>query len=386
MHDDVPLLDNMEDARSVAKERVSAAGRRGLISTVWALVVLLFAGQWYVYDLSRAAADPFVDYLWWSFYMWAVLTPLVLWFSHRHPINIDNWKRVVPLHLAASVALTVVQLSVETYLAWLRHADQWSFKEALRHYFSQHTQLSLLTYWVLVAGVQLYRLYDQARRRELQAAQLEARLAEARLDMLRTQLQPHFLFNTLQAATILVHEDPSAAEEILLRLSELLRVSLDDLHVQEVSLAREIEFLDHYIAIQQRRFGDRLRFEVRVEQEVRAFAVPTLVLQPLVENAIRHGLGKHKEPDIVTVRGFQSNGRLCLEVYNQIGHLEDVMERLLLRGLGLANTKARLEQLYGRQQSLKLRNLKPSGVAASLSLPLRRVPAAQSLEAIGVAE
>src|SRR6267143_4713089 len=230
----------MEDAEFGAKGKLIRAGRWSFISAGWAVAVLLFASQWYAYDLTRGGADPFVFYLWWSWYMWAVLTPLVLWFSRRYPINGRGWKRAIPLHIAASVLLTVVQLSIETYLGWLRHAHELSFRGALRHYFSQHTQLSLLTYWALVAAVQFYRMYDQTRKRQIQAAQLEARLAEAQLDVLRMQLQPHFLFNTLQAATMLVHEDPDGAEDILFRLSELLRVSLDELHVKEIPLAREI--------------------------------------------------------------------------------------------------------------------------------------------------
>ena len=142
-------------------------------------------------------------------------------------------------------------------------------------------------------------MYDQARLRQLQSAQLEARLAEARLEMLRMQLQPHFLFNTLQAATMLIHDDPHGAEDILLRLSQLLRVSLDEMNVQEIPLSREIELLECYMGIQERRFGDRLRFDLRMDDDVLGFAVPSFVLQPLVENAIRHGIGKHKENDVV---------------------------------------------------------------------------------------
>jgi LytS/YehU family sensor histidine kinase len=269
------------------------------------------------------------------------------------------------------VLLTVVQLSIETYLGWLRHAHELSFRGALRHYFSQHTQLSLLTYWALVAAVQFYRMYDQTRKRQIQAAQLEARLAEAQLDVLRMQLQPHFLFNTLQAATMLVHEDPDGAEDILLRLSELLRVSLDELHVKEIPLAREIACLDHYIGIQQRRFGDRLRFRLKIEEDVLACAVPSFVLQPLVENAVRHGIGKHKESDEVTVRAFHNAGHLHLEVHNATSTLTSPLEQLLAHGTGLANTQARLRQLYNDQQSLELFNLHPKGVCVALVFPLR---------------
>ena len=249
--------------------------------------------------------------------------------------------------------------------------------EAVRHYFGQHTQLSLLSYWVLVAAAMFYRMYDQARLRQLQSAQLETRLAETRLEMLRMQLQPHFLFNTLQAATMLIHDDPHGAEDMLLRLSQLLRVSLDELHVQEIPLSREIELLGCYIGIQERRFGDRLRFDLRIDDDVLAFAVPSFVLQPLVENAIRHGIGKHKESDVVSIRAFQEQNQLYLEVSNRTSSLADTPERLLSRGTGLSNTKERIEQLYGNEHSLQLCNLEPKGVCVKLSIPVRQLAAAK---------
>lgn len=349
--------------------------RWSLFSTVWAAVVFVFATQWYAYDISRDAADPFVFYVWWSWYLWAVITPLVLWLSRRYPINSRTWQRAIPLHIAASLMLTVVQLSVESYLGWLRGFHESSFRAALRHYFSQHTQPSLLTYWVLLAATHFYRVYDQARKQQIQAAQLEARLAEAQLDMLRMQLQPHFLFNTLQAAATLVHEDPDGAEDILLRLSELLRVSLDELHMQEIPLAREIEFLEHYIGIQERRFGDRLRFHLHIDEDVLTCSVPSLILQPLVENAVRHGIGEHKESDEITIRARRNATRLHLEVQNVTSKLASTLDNLLKQGRGLANSQARLRQLYGDQQSLALFNLDPRGVCAALVLPLRQASA-----------
>jgi two-component system, LytTR family, sensor kinase len=357
-------------------ESREATRKRTWIFVAWAIVILMFASQWYAYDATRGGANPFSYYLGWSLYMWA-LTPLILRFTRRHPIESGNWKRTVPLHVAVSVFLTALQISIETYIGWIRHAHDLSFQDAIRHYFGQHTQLSLLSYWVLVAAAMFYHTYDQARLRQVHSAQLEARLAETRLEMLRMQLQPHFLFNTLQAATMLIHDDPHGAEDILLRLSQLLRVSLDELHVQEISLSREIELLECYIGIQDRRFGDRLRFDLRIDDDVLTFAVPSFVLQPLVENAIRHGIGKHKESDVVSIRAFQKQNRLYLEVSNRTSSLADTPERLLSRGVGLSNTKERIEQLYGSEHSLQLCNLEPKGVCVKLSIPVRQLAAAK---------
>jgi LytS/YehU family sensor histidine kinase len=171
----------------------------------------------------------------------------------------------------------------------------------------------------------------------------------------------------------LIPEDPEAAEDILLRLSELLRISLDEMYTQEIPLARELEFLEHYIAIQQRRFGDRLGCEIQVVPDLLECAVPTLLLQPLVENAIRHGISKHKEGDVVTIRGFQGGHQLCLEVINLTSRLEHRSENLSSTGIGLSNTRQRLEHLYGIEQSLSLCNLEPRGVCVRILVPLRHV-------------
>jgi two-component system LytT family sensor kinase len=369
----------MQDLSTIeAQSHREAVPKWTWISLVWATALLFFASQWYAYDTTHGRVYPFTYYLGWSLYMWA-LTPLVLWFARRYPIESGTWKHTAPLHAVASLLLTALQISMETYIGWTRHAHHLSFQDAVRHYFGQHIQLALLSYWVLVAAAMFYRVYDQARLRQLQSIQLEARLAETRLEMLRMQLQPHFLFNTLQAATMLIHDDPVGAEDILLRLSQLLRVSLDELNVQEIPLSREIELLECYMGIQDRRFGDRLRFDLRMDRDALGFAVPSLVLQPLVENAIRHGVGKHKENDVVSIRAFQKNHWLHLEVCNQTSSLADTPERLLSRGTGLSNTKSRIEQLYGKEHSLQLRNLEPKGVCVMLSIPVRQLASAEPL-------
>jgi LytS/YehU family sensor histidine kinase len=300
------------------------------------------------------------------------LTPVAIWVGWRFPIGAKNWRSRVPLHLAISFTLATAQLSLEAYLGWLRHHHGLSAEHALKHYFSQHTQISLLTYWLIVGGTHLYRVMERARHERLRSARLETRLSAARLAMLRRQLQPHFLFNTLQAATTLVHDDPGRAEEILLRLSDLLRVSLDDFEQQEIPLERELEILEHYTAIQMCRFQDRLRFEIHVKEEVQACAVPCFLLQPLVENAVRHGVGAHKESDVVTIRGSRQGRWLQLSVCNLTSELQQPAEELFSRGIGLSTTRQRLRELYGESHSwITLKGLKPRGVDAEIVLPFR---------------
>jgi len=344
------------------------------------LVVLLFATQWYAYDTTRRAASPYLYYVGWSCLMWG-LAPLVLWFGRHHPIRAADWRRSIALHIGASLGLSTIQVVIEAALGWLRHG--LPYQSALAHYFIQHLQLYLLTYWVLIAAAQFYRMQSESRDRQLRAARLETQLSAARLKSLRSQLQPHFLFNTLHAAVGLVHDDPVGAEDILLRLSQLLRASLVDYHANEIPLRKEMEFIDCYIGIQQRRFGERLRVEHRIDTCVLDLAVPSLILQPLVENAIQHGIGTHKGNDVIGVKAFLENGGLVLEVYNHNSALDDMMERLLSRGVGLANTRARLQELYGEGQTMQLLNLEPRGVCIRLAIPARRLSsdtAAQSTE------
>lgn len=340
----------------------------------WILVVVFFASQRYIYDATNHNAERFAYYLTSSAYIWGVLTPLVLLFGKRWPIHSCSWKRSLLIHILASLGLTAAGVFAEASIAWLPHKRSWSFIDALRHYFTHHTQICLLTYWGLLAAWHVYRLYDEARRRELHAAQLEAQLTEAQLTALRSQLQPHFLFNTLQAATMLIYDDPNGAEEILLALSELLRTSLQTLDQQEIPLRSEIEFLKHYAAIQRRRFGDRLRFDFQIEEAAECCAVPSLLLQPLVENAIHHGIGIRKQSDVVSIRAFLDQHRLTIEIKNRNSALDETLEKLVSRGVGLSNTIARLERLYGSKHAFVMRNLSPRGVVVSLSVPARPLP------------
>jgi two-component system, LytTR family, sensor kinase len=351
---------------------------RGELSTrwltsalAWVLAVTLFATQWYTYDASRAGAEPFRYYLWWSGYLWALLTPSAVWLAWRFPISATNWTRRVPLHLAASVALTGIQLSLEAYWGWLRE-DDLAAGSALRHYFTQHTQVSLITYWLLVAAVAFYRSREHARESSLRSTTLQSQLTAARLAALRSQLHPHFLFNTLHAATTLVHEDPDRAEEILLRLSDLLRAALDESQVQEIPLGRELEILDHYLDIQTCRFQDRLRFDIDADPELLPCLVPSLLLQPLVENAVRHGIGEHKGSDIVTIRVARVGATLRIEIRNMVSSLRGNAQHPRGHGFGLAATRERLEELYGRDHSsLEIRSLEPAGVCAVIAIPWR---------------
>jgi sensor histidine kinase YesM len=210
----------------------------------------------------------------------------------------------------------------------------------------------------------------RAKERETQALALAAGLTRAKLDALRLQLQPHFLFNTLNAISALVHRDPRAADELIADLSELLRLSLES-SVDEVPLRRELEILDRYLAIEQTRLGARLRVVRTIDPAALDVAVPTFILQPLAENAVRHGIEPRSEPGQVTVTARVVNDLLELTVADDGVGLRPAAAGSR-RGIGLTNAEERLRTLHGERARLELRSPEGGGVAVVLTLPLRR--------------
>ncbi len=356
-----------------------AVRTRGALGLGWGLGIALLATQWYAYDASRRGAEPFLYYVWWSGYIWALLTPAALWLAWRYPLSGARWRRSLPVHMAASAALTIAQLSLEAYLGWLHHGEKLTAVAAFTHYFSQHTQISLVSYWILVGAAMAYRTRQETVTTRLRSAQLESQLTASRLEVLRNQLNPHFLFNTLQAATTLVREDPDRAEDMLTRLGDLLRATLRRSQVQEIPLTEELGMLEHYMAIQTCRFEDRLRFHVDVAPDVRSCLVPPLLLQPLVENAVRYGVGVHRARDTVTIGAARHAGALRIEVANGVGSL-DPKEGEGGTGFGLPATRERLVQLYGATAAtLELIPLAPTGVKVVIEIPVRRATTAVTM-------
>jgi two-component system LytT family sensor kinase len=344
----------------------------------WTVVVLLFAGQFYTYDAVHGVAGPLSQYLRWAmqeWYPWAILAPVVLWLARRYPLEPGHRARVLPIHVGASIVFAIVSLLGDAVADHLIDRTSDSIGANVLHLLSKHTAISILTYWILLTVAQLWN-------RAMRASHLETQLARARLDALRMQLHPHFLFNTLHAIGTLIHEDPAAAEEMVVSLGALLRASLADEASQEISLARELECLRWYLDIERTRFQERLAVEIAIDDDALDCAVPSLVLQPLVENAIRHGIGRHAGVDTIVITGTRDNGMLRLEVRNTNSVLEPPPEDALRRGVGLANTRERLSSLYGAAAALDLRRLDPRGVAATIVLPARPAGRRRSADAV----
>jgi len=350
--------------------------RRGLtwalILAGWTLIVVTFSVQAYVFAVVRGRPDNF----WHEFlvastewYVWAALTPLVLFLCRRFRIASQNWPRAVLLHLVAGIVISFLQLAIQVRLNFIVNPGyKMTYWRVLYFFATFKLHMNLLTYWVIVALNHGVYYYEQSRARELAWSRMEADLANAQLQVLNMQLHPHFLFNTLHSISTLISDDPQAARQMVLKLSDLLRASLNKIDQPEVPLHQELELLECYISIEQTRFKDRLIIEKEVHASALACAVPTMILQPLVENAVRHGIGKHRQADRIAIVAQRANGRLLLEVRNCVGSVENGGPAPV-RGIGLANTRARLEQLYGSQYSFEIANRESGGVAVKLSLP-----------------
>jgi signal transduction histidine kinase len=334
----------------------------------WTGVALFFASQTYLsYKYSGGEAHWGIVFKinLCQWYAWGALAPGIIWLSRRFPIERAHLIRNLGIHLTAGLCVALVK---------------WQLDNLLRHYvlgLEQGTSLifvfhqSLVTYWLLVGATQAYLFYARYREGELRSAQLGTQLAEAQLRALRMQIHPHFLFNTLNAISTLVHNDPEAADSMIARLSELLRLTLENVGVQEVPLAEELEFLDRYLEIQRTRFADRLVVRMEIAPETLDASTPYLILQPLVENAIRHGIAAQSSAGRIVVSARRSEGMLVLAVADDGPGIAN--EARAKDGVGISNTRSRLEKLYGNAQQFEVRNAERGGVVATLRFPFRPV-------------
>lgn len=232
----------------------------------------------------------------------------------------------------------------------------------------------LLTYVVLIGSYYAYDYYQKYQARDTRAKQLEGMLAQAELQNLKMQLQPHFLFNTLHTISILMNKDTESANRMLIQLSDLLRMTLENVSKQEVPLKEELEFLRGYLEIEQTRFRERLQVNIRVDPEIIDAYVPSFILQPLVENAIRHGVVRLQTPGFVEITGRRFNGMVLLEVKDNGSGIILNEEGVMNEGIGLSTIRERLVQLYGEEQQLQVQNIpNDGGVSATVLLPLRKM-------------
>jgi hypothetical protein len=318
-------------------------------------------------------------------YAWALVAPVVPLIARRiHRMDLDT-VRTLLLHVPAAVTLTLVQVGLFSATSTLMHGEPDAVAH-LRPAFLKYIGLTflggLVTYAVIVGAwyaLQIYRAYREreraASRLELQTSELKSLLAEAQLQRLQAQLEPHFLFNSLHAiSSLMLNGETTAAVRMTSRLSELLRRALRATERPEHSLEDELELVDDYLAIQRVRFEDRLAIERDVDPTTLDARVPSLILQPLVENAVRHGIEADPDACSIGIRTMRAADGIRIVIRNDGPALGS--GRRDGSGVGLTNGRERLDRLYGDAASLVVRDAEGGGVEAELSLPYRPLPAA----------
>lgn len=334
-----------------------------MIVGCWTFLALLFTPQTYLANLRSPSPPTWAQAFLASlvlFYVWAALTPLVLWLGRRFPFERHVLRNgVVHLFLCGPVALLHILL-FQNLTALMRGSDQpqpplWALLAGLG-------ATNIMVYWAIIAASHAINYFRKYQEREL-------RLSQAQLQNLRTQLHPHFLFNTLNAIAELVHSDPAVADRSILRLSELLRFSLASEKTQEVTLKEEIDFLEKYVEIHKTLMRDHLNVRVAIEPETLDAAVPNMILQPLVENAIKHGISPRPEGGNIDVSARRLNGQLHVEITDD--GMGMPAEAAAQGGVGLINTRERLKHLYNDAHTFNLSSLPGKGVTIRISLPFK---------------
>ena len=349
--------------------------KAGLIAGFWTLIGLSFASQFYISSYKAGSFVTWrqaVSYALGDWYVFAVLSIPVIHWARRFRFEGREWARSLVVHLAGSVLFSLSYMVLRAGVGMgqsLVGGAPVSFPEAFRPLLVKTWHFNLLIYWVILSVGHAFDYYRRYQEREFRAAELEKHLAQAKLQALQMQLNPHFLFNTLHAISALMHKDVEAADRMIARLSELLRNTLESTETQEVTLREELDFLGRYLEIEQTRFGNRLTVRMEIAPDTLDAHVPNLVLQPLVENAIQHGIEPHAKPGEVELRAYRSEGRLVLQVRDNGAGLP--ANHPPEEGVGLANTRARLQQLYGSAHHLEFTNASEGGLLVSVSIPFR---------------
>jgi len=349
--------------------------RTGLIFGVATFIGLAASCQLYLSSKKMGQAMN------WSFalehsladwYLYGLLSLPALWLAERFHFERAHWPGQLVVHLLAGSAFSLVWMAGRALTEpWLKQMNeaQVTFAESFSYALAATFFPNSSIYWAIVGASHSLEYYRKYRERELRTAELEAGLAQARLQALQMQLNPHFLFNTLHSISSLMHKDVEAADRMISRFSDLLRLALENTDAHEVLLRDELDFLQTYLDIERTRFGERLSVRMDISPETLDARVPNLVLQPLVENAIQHGIEPHAKPGLIELRARREDGKLLLQVRDNGNGVADPAQ--LAGGIGVSNTRARLEQLYGSAQQVEFRNGDGGGLLVNVTIPFR---------------
>ena len=353
------------------------------------LFALFNAANAYLSFFAQGLASPWWRVLAWqllSMNVWALLAPLVLRLALRLPLTREKWGRAVLAHLAAGVVFAALHMTAYAAITlWLDpvpRARPETFGRILSTLVRVWLHVELLIYWAIVGISHTLAYHHKYRAGQAQAARLREELTRLELQTLRSQLQPHFLFNTLNSIAGLMRAgDAKTAVGMVVKLSDLLRGTLKFAEVQEVPLREELEMLSNYVGILRLRFSDWLDVRLQVDPAALPALVPSFVLQPLVENAVRHGIEQRETPGLIEVTAARANGDLLIEVSDNGPGLPAGWPESSPPGVGLSNTRARLRRIYGDDERFQIGPRAGGGVSVRLRLPFRPAPAADPAEA-----
>ncbi|HJQ67500.1 MAG TPA: histidine kinase [Blastocatellia bacterium] len=371
-----------------------------LVLVGWVLIGMTFTLNYYLYAdhyvFIFTKQPTFIEMLVWElpyWLLWAGLSPLIFKITRRHRIERERWMASLAVHVGACVLFSCAHRAAYLLIGWGLNvvayrpipslADLFDFL----FFFNMPTALMSYATILLVSHALLY--YQRYQEEELKASRLKAELAEAQLQIteaqlqaLKMQLHPHFLFNTLNSISALLDEDAEAADEMLARLGDLLRMTLANSGAQEVTLQEELEFLRCYLEIERVRFQDRLTVQMDIEPQALDALVPNLILQPIVENAIRHGIASRIAPGRIEVRAARAGDALRLQVEDNGPGIQAKSDLAVTsrEGVGLSNTRARLKRLYGDCHRFELSDAVGGGLLLTIEIPFQTEAAASVSE------
>jgi len=346
-----------------------------VIVSAWTLVGFLSAAHWQLFFLQN---NP---YTWWEllriklvlWYMWGGATLVIVGLGRRYRPEGAAWRKRLLILTGFSIILVVAYMLLYAVAVWahLVYMNQNNTLNSLvRFVISTHSTFYYLAFWATLGIDYAFEYAKRSRQRELQTSRLETQLSDARLHALQARLQPHFLFNALNTIASMVHVEKSEeAYDVLTRLSELLRASLTNSDGQEIPLGRELEFVHHYLEIVRARFPDRLEYKVLTSDKADVVTVPTLILQPLVENAVKHGLRDQESELRLEVQCIRENGSLVLSVQDDGPGLPPEFDPQKTTGFGLSSTQERLANMYGGKAAFRIENLPDHGTRVEVRIP-----------------
>jgi len=361
-----------------------------LICGIWLFIGIVFTLQGYFTSYRSERPVKLVDSLYlqmtWAV-AWAFATPLVLLAASRLPIERNNWIRSVLLHIPICLVLSVLVTTLGRVLIWLNFGYRIGRPltyESVENFVVANFSEGIGIYLLIAVTSYAFSFYRRFREGQLRTLQLEAQLSQAQLHALKMQLHPHFLFNTLHSISALLNKDPQSARQMITRLGDFLRLTLENSGAQEVTLQKEMEFLSCYLEIERIRFQDRLVTRMELDEKTLDAKVPNLILQPIVENAIRHGIAPRSTPGLIEIEAKQLGSALRIQVRDNGPGISDhrTSDNLFKKGLGLTNTETRLARLYGTAHRFDLRNNPEGGLVVTLEIPFHSngVAAATEIE------